>query len=53
MELMPRARFIETMRFGKLYNQTNPDKNTSIPALYELYVTSNLWVAFLNNSAAE
>lgn len=53
MELMPRARFIETMRFGTLYNQTCPDKNTSIPALYELYVTSNLWVAFLNNSAAE
>merc|ERR1711990_617776 len=53
MELMPRARFLETMAFGRLYNQTLPDKNTSNPALYELYVTSNLWVAFLNNSASE
>ena len=53
MEIMPRQRFLDTMRFGKLYNQKYPDKNTSNPALYELYVTSNLWVAFLNNSAAE
>jgi F-type H+-transporting ATPase subunit gamma len=53
MELMPRQRFLDTMRFGKLYNQKYPDKNTSNPALYELYITSNLWVAFLNNSAAE
>lgn len=30
-----------------------PDKNTSNPALYELYLTSNLWVAFLNNAASE
>ena len=34
-------------------NQTLPDKNTSNPALYELYLTSNLWVAFLNNAASE
>jgi F-type H+-transporting ATPase subunit gamma len=53
MELMPRAQFIDVHQHGKLYIQLNPDKNTSIPALYELYVTSNLWVAFLNNSAAE
>jgi len=32
---------------------TLPDKNTGNPALYELYVTSNLWVAFLNNAASE
>jgi F-type H+-transporting ATPase subunit gamma len=30
-----------------------PDRNTTHGALYELYVTSNLWVAFLNNSASE
>lgn len=53
MELMPRARFLETVRFGKLYEKSLPDANTSNLALYELYVTSNLWVAFLNNSAAE
>ena len=41
------------MQFGKLYNQTLPDKNTSNKALYELYLTSNLWVAFLNNAASE
>ena len=53
MELMPRGRFMDTLRYGKLYQQKLPDKNTSNLALYELYVTSNLWVAFLNNSAAE
>ena len=47
MELMPRDKFLNTMKFGRLYNQTVPDKNTSNPALYELYITSNLWVAFL------
>lgn len=53
MELMPRQRFLDTIKFGRLYEQDIPDKNTSNPALYELYVTSNLWVAFLNNAAAE
>jgi len=53
MELMPPQRFMESMQFSKLYNQTLPDKNTSNPALYELYLTSNLWVAFLNNAASE
>jgi len=53
MELMPRRKFLETMKFSKLYNTTRPDKNTANPALYELYLTSNLWVAFLNNVASE
>lgn len=41
------------MKFARLYNQTRPDKNTSNPSLYELYLTANLWVAFLNNAASE
>ena len=53
MELMPRKRFLDTMKYGRLYNQAVPDKNTSNPALYELYITSNLWVAFLQNAASE
>lgn len=53
MELLPQRRFLEAMKFAKLYNQTLPDKNTSNPSLYELYLTSNLWVAFLNNAASE
>lgn len=53
MELLPQRKFLEAMKFAKLYNQTLPDKNTSNPALYELYLTSNLWVAFLNNAASE
>ena len=53
LDLMPRKRFLESMQFAKLYNQTLPDKNTSNPALYELYLTSNLWVAFLQNAASE
>ena len=53
LELMPRQRFLETMKFGKLYDMTLPDANTANLALYELYVTSNLWIAFLNNAASE
>ena len=53
MELMPRHRFLQSMAFGRLYDQELPDKNTSNTALYELYLSSNLWVAFLNNSASE
>jgi len=53
MELLPRQRFLDTMKYCKLYNMTLPDKNTASPALYELYLTSNLWVAFLNNAASE
>jgi len=53
LELLPQRRFLEATRFGKLYDQKLPDKNTSNPALYELYLTSNLWVAFLNNAASE
>lgn len=53
MELMPRKRFLEVMKFSRLYDQKLPDKNTSMPAIYELYLTSNLWIAFLNNAASE
>lgn len=53
MELMPKKKFLEIMKYGKTYNQTRPDKSTSNPALYDLYLASNLWVAFLNNSASE
>jgi len=54
MELIPRQRFMETVKFGKLYTKVAiPDKNTANPALFELYITSNLWICFLNNSAAE
>lgn len=53
MELMPRKKFVESMAYAKLYDQKLPDKNTSNPALYELYLTSNLWVAFLNAAASE
>ena len=53
MELLPRKRFLDTMKFSRLYSQKQPDKNTSNPSLYELYLTSNLWIAFLNNAASE
>ena len=54
MELIPRHRFLETLSYGKLYFQAAiPDKNTANPALYELYMSSNLWLAFINNSASE
>jgi F-type H+-transporting ATPase subunit gamma len=53
LELMPKKKFVELMKFGHLYDQKLPDKTTSNPALYELYLTSNLWVAILNNAASE
>ena len=53
LELMPRHRFLETLSYGKLYDQVLPDKNTSNTALYELYLTANLYVAYLQNAAAE
>ena len=53
LELLPRQRFLDTVKFAKLYDTSQPDANTANPALYELYVTSNLWVAFLNNAASE
>lgn len=54
MELIPRHRFLETVKYGKLYFKAAiPDKNTANPALYELYLSSNMWVAFINNSASE
>lgn len=53
MQLLPRKRFLDQMKYGKLYNQTLPDKNTSNPALYELYITANLWTAMLNNASSE
>jgi F-type H+-transporting ATPase subunit gamma len=50
---MPRSRFLEAMSYGKLYDMVQPDKNTSNAALYELYLTANLYVALLQNAAAE
>lgn len=50
---MTRSKFMETMSFGKLYDMKLPDKNTSNAALYELYLTSNLWVALLQNATSE
>jgi F-type H+-transporting ATPase subunit gamma len=54
VELMPKHTFLETVKQGKLYHSMAiPDKNTANPALYELYVTSNLWKCFLNNACSE
>lgn len=53
LDIMPRKRFLDTLKLGRLYEMKYPDRTTGNPALYELYVTSNLWVAFLNNAASE
>lgn len=52
-ELLPRNKFIEFMYFGKKYNMKYPDKNTANPALYDLYLASNIYNALLNNMASE
>ena len=53
LELYSRDKFLEITRSLKLYNQTLPDKWTANPALYELYISSNLYHAYLNNLASE
>jgi F-type H+-transporting ATPase subunit gamma len=53
LNLFPRHKFDEYMKFMKLYRQSRPDKYTSTPALYDLYLASNMYQAFLNNAASE
>lgn len=53
LELKPKEQFLETMKYMKLYKQSRPDKHTSNPALFDLYLTSNLYQAYLNNLASE
>jgi len=53
LNLFPRHKFDEYMKFMKLYRQSRPDKYTSSPALYDLYLASNMYQAFLNNAASE
>jgi F-type H+-transporting ATPase subunit gamma len=53
LEVHPREKFLEYMKNMKLYKKPLPDKNTYSPALYELYISSNLYHAYLNNLASE
>lgn len=41
------------MQYQRLYEMEIPDANTTNPALYELYVASNLYRAQLQNATAE
>lgn len=52
-ELYPRNKFLELMNAGKTYFQKVPDKHTSGPSLYDLYLASNIYHAMLNNLASE
>lgn len=49
VELMTRSSFLDLMSHGKLYDMKLPDKNTSNIALYDLYLTANIYVAYLQN----
>ena len=53
LELVPKKRFLETMRFQRLYNMSRPDASTTVPALYDLYVSANVFTSLLNNLASE
>ena len=53
IELMTKARFFECMKFQRLYEMERPDATTAVPALYELYLSSNLYFAQLQNAACE
>lgn len=53
LELMSEKRFRECMQYQRLYEMERPDATTAIPALYELYLSSNLYHAQLQNAASE
>jgi F-type H+-transporting ATPase subunit gamma len=53
IEIMSKKRFMASMKFQKLYEMEVPDASTVNPALYDLYVASNLFHAQLQNAAAE
>lgn len=53
MELMSRKKFTEAMKFQRLYEMERPDATTAVPALYELYLSSNLYYSQLQNAACE
>jgi len=53
IELMSKKNFLESMKFQRLYEQKRPDASTANPALYELYIGSNLYHAQLQNAASE
>lgn len=53
VELMTEKRFRACMDFQRLYEMERPDATTAVPALYELYLSSNLYHAQLHNAASE
>lgn len=53
IELMTRKRFMECMKFQRLYEMERPDATTTVPALYELYLSSNMYYCQLQNAACE
>ena len=53
VELMTKHRFAECMKFQRLYEMERPDATTAVPALYELYLSANLYSAQLQNAACE
>jgi F-type H+-transporting ATPase subunit gamma len=53
VELIPKEKFAQIMKFKRLYKPGSPDNNTTNPALYDLYLSSNFYNAYLNNMASE
>ena len=53
LELMSETRFKQCMKFQRLYEMERPDASTAVPALYELYLSANLYHAQLQNAASE
>lgn len=52
-ELIPRNKFLDYFSYGKKYLMAQPDKSTANPALYDLYLASNVYYALLNSVASE
>jgi F-type H+-transporting ATPase subunit gamma len=52
-EILPRHRFLERMKVMKVYKLRQHRRKVVNPALFDLYFTSNLYVAILNSIASE
>ena len=52
-ELMSKKKFLANIKNMKLYQTKLPDQRTTVHALYDLYIASNLYHAQLQNATAE
>ena len=53
LELFPRHKILDSLKFLKKYEQKSPEGKSSNIVIYDLYLSSNIYQAYLNNMASE